>query len=265
MKLRKSDVSLLLAALGILVAVGAYFLVYKKCNERTDALNAENYQLQQEVDHLQDLADHKQEYLDETAFMQTEIDNIIAKFGPEFRPEDEILYALALEEDYDVKIRSMQFTPAMPIEVAVPAAAPVADDAAAVEDPAAAADGAVDVSTETPAQDAAPQKLLYSSPISVSMVTTYNSIKDIITKIVTDQDRKSIESLTLAFDSETGDLTGDMSFSMYSMTGTGKEYVVPEVPGVRYGTNNIFNSADKKTAIQAEKAAEAEAQENSAE
>lgn len=264
MKLRKSDVSLLIAALGILVAVGAYFLVYKKCNERTDALNAENYQLQQEVDHLQDLADHKQEYLDETAFMQTEIDNIIAKFGPEFKPEDEILYALALEDSYDVTIKSMQFTPAMPIEVAVPVAEVAqTDDGTAVED--VAADGAVDVSTETPAQETAPQKLLYSSPISISMVATYNSIKDIITKIVTDQDRKSIESLTLTFDSETGDLAGSMSFNMYSMTGTGKEYVIPEVTGVRYGSNNIFNSADKKTAIQAEKAAEAQAQENSAE
>lgn len=258
MKLRKTDVSLILAALGVLVGVASYFLIYKKCNERTDALNAENAQLQQEVDYLQDLADNKQQYLDDTAFMQAEIDNIIAQFAPEYKPEDEILYALGLEENYDVTIAAMQFGGSLPIEVAAPVAQTVQS-----EDEAVAEDGAVEVSTETPAQEAAPQKLLYRSPVTISLLTSYNSIKDVITQITTDQDRKSIESLTLAFDSETGDLTGSMAFSMYSMTGTDKEYVIPDVSGIRYGTNNIFNSADKKTAIQAEKAAQA--QENSAE
>lgn len=267
MKLRKSDISLLVAALGILVAVGTYFLVYTKCNERTDALNAENADLQKEVDELQEMADHKQEYLDETARMQTEIDEIIAKFGPEFRPEDQILYALDLKENYDLTVKGIQFTPAMPIEVSAPVTETAQAEDAAAEEAATTEDGAVDVSTETPVEEAAPQKLLYRCPVSISVLTSYNSFKDVIAKITTDQERKSIEGITLAFDDETGDLAGTVDFSMYAMTGTDKEYVIPDVSGVRYGSNNIFKSADKKSVIQAEKAAEkaAKDQENSAE
>jgi hypothetical protein len=91
------------------------------------------------------------------------------------------------------------------------------------------------------------------------MVSSYNSVKDVIQKINTDQDRKSIETLTLAFDSETGDLTTSIGFSLYSLTGTEAVYETPSVDGVVFGTNNIFNSADKKASIQAEKQAQEEA------
>lgn len=261
MKLKKSDVSLLLAVIGIVIVAGSYFLVYKKCGEMTDQLNAANAQLQTEVDYLQDLADHKQQYLDDTAAMQEEIDNILAQFPAAYKPEDEILYAKDLEENFDVTIGTVTFGGSQAIEVATQAPAPVAEQPAEGE----AVEG--EAAAPAPAESVQPQKLLYASPVSVSIATSYNSIKDVITKITTDPDRKSIESLTLAFDSESGDLTGGMSFSMYSMTGTDKTYTTPEISGVNFGTNNIFNSADKKSAIQSEKAAQAaaEAEENAAE
>ena len=257
MKLKKSDISLLIAAVGVIIAVATYFLVYTKCNEKTDQLNAANAQLQTEVDYLQNLADNKQQYIDDTAAMQADIDEIIAKFPASYKPEDEILYTKDLEDNYDVTIANVSFGGYNPIEVAA-----VTAETVSVEGEAAPAEGEA-----APAEAVAPQKTLYSSPVSVSIVTSYNSIKDIITKITTDQDRKSIESLSLAFDSESGDLTGAMQFTMYSMTGTDKQYTSPDVSGVNFGTGNIFNSADKKSAIQAEKAAEkaAEEAENSAE
>lgn len=264
MKLKKSDISLLIAAVGVIIAVATYFLVYTKCNEKTDQLNAANAQLQTEVDYLQNLADNKQQYIDDTAAMQADIDEIIAKFPASYKPEDEILYTKDLEDNYDVTIANVSFGGYNPIEVAAVTAETVSveGEAAPAEGEAAPAEGEA-----APAEAVAPQKTLYSSPVSVSIVTSYNSIKDIITKITTDQDRKSIESLSLAFDSESGDLTGAMQFTMYSMTGTDKQYTSPDVSGVNFGTGNIFNSADKKSAIQAEKAAEkaAEEAENSAE
>jgi hypothetical protein len=94
------------------------------------------------------------------------------------------------------------------------------------------------------------------------MTTSYQSIKDVIEKINTDQDRKSIETLSLAFDSETGDLSANVSMSLYSLTGTEATYTTPTVDGVVFGTSNIFNSADKKAAIEAEKKATEEAEDS---
>ena len=61
MKLKKSDVNILIMLLGILIPVAIYFFVYTSFTEKTAAMNADNETLQTEVDYLQDLADHKQQ------------------------------------------------------------------------------------------------------------------------------------------------------------------------------------------------------------
>lgn len=254
MKLKKSDINLLIILLGVVIAVLAYFLVYTKFNEKTDILNAENATLQTEVDYLQDLADHKQQYIDETESMQAEIDEIKAQFPAKYQPEDDIMYIKGLEKDYDsfVSVLGMGNSAVIEVEQPVqelPTATETTDDV-----------DSVDEETEAAAAPAAttavqPDILLYSTPLTLTMTSSYNSVKDIIEKINTDRDRKSIEQLALSFDTETGDLTVSMAFNAYSLTGTEKTYDEPVIEGVRFGTNNIFNSADKKKAVEAEKEA----------
>lgn len=259
MKLKKSDVSLLIMVFGVLIAVASYFFVYTKFNEKTDVLNGENATLQTEVDYLQDLANNKQQYIDDTETMQAEIDEIKAQFPAEYRAEDDILYIRSLEKDYDASISSLNIGTSSAIEVSAqqaqaPAPAPAEGDDLEGGDAQAAA---------APAEQQQPtsQILLYSTPLTVEMTSSYLSVKDVIAKLNTDQNRKSIEQLSASFDSETGDLSVSLGFSAYSLTGTEKVYTEPVVDGIRFGTNNIFNSADKKKAIQAEEAAKQEAAE----
>lgn len=249
MKMKKSDVNILLMVIGIALAAVCYFLVYQNLVEKTDALEASNAALEQEVNYLQDLADNKQQYLDDTAAMQTRIDEIKAQFPAQYLPEDEILYVVGVEEAYDTEVSSIGMAASTMLEVAAPVSdVPVTEgEAAPAEGEAAPAEGEA---------AAAPQIMLYQTPVNVVMTSSYNSIKDIIKKINEDPDRKSIETISMAFDTETGDLLANLSFNMYTLTGTDAEYTTPKVDGVVFGTNNIFNSADKKAAIKAEKAAE---------
>ena len=92
------------------------------------------------------------------------------------------------------------------------------------------------------------------------MQSSYRSLKDIVTYINTDTDRKSIDSLSVVFDTETGLLASTMAFNAYSLTGTEKEYAAPQVSGVFYGTSDIFNTGEKSAAIAAEKNAAQEAE-----
>lgn len=252
MKLKKSDVNLILMAVGIALAAVSYFFVYQKLNEKTDELNASNAKLQKEVDYLQDLADHKQQYLDDTDAMLAEIDNIKSQFPAQYLAEDDIIYVIGVEKDYDSFVENIGMGQTTAIEVAAPAQEQAAPEETTEED------GTVVEETQAEPAQPAPSAdiLLYRTPVTMAMTTSYNSIKDVIKKINTDKDRKSIETLSLAFDSETGDLTGSLGFSMYSLTGTEAVYETPTISGVVYGTGNIFNSADKKASIQAEKAAE---------
>ena len=264
MKLKKSDINILLIALGIAIAAIAYFFVFTKLNEKTDAMKANNASLQQEVDRLQELANNKQKFLDDTATMQDEIENIKAQFAAAYNPEDEVLYVRELEKNFDASAKAVNMPGTSPMEVAQAAAdqtaAPVAEESVDATD--ATGDAAP---VDATAQTAAPEILLYQTPVTINFVASYNSIKDIVKRLNTDEMRKSIETLSLAFDSETGDLTGTMLFNMYSLTGTDAVYTTPDVPGIIYGTNNIFNSADKKASIEAEAAAQAQEEDNAAE
>lgn len=252
MKLKKSDVNILIMLLGILIPVGVYFFIYNSYTEKTAAMNASNEVLQSEVDYLQDLADHKQQYIDDTQAMQIQIEEIKTHFPAAYRPEDDILYIINVENNYDAEIPTISMGNSSMIEVAAPTTETVEEGSpeVAVEGDDAAND-TVDVAT--------PQISLYQTPISVSMQSSYRSLKDIITYINTDPDRKSINSISVVFDTETGKLSSSMAFTAYSLTGTDKEYATPNVTGVFYGTNDIFNTGEKSAAVAAEKRAEEEA------
>ena len=254
MKLKKSDVNILIMLLGILIPVGVYFFVYNSYTEKTAAMNASNEVLQSEVDYLQDLADHKQQYIDDTQAMQIQIEEIKTHFPSEYKPEDDILYIINVENNYDAEIPTISMGNSSMIEVAAPTTETV--DAGSPE---VAAEGEEGVANDT-VEVAAPQISLYQTPISVSMQSSYRSLKDIVTYINTDPDRKSIDSLSVVFDTETGKLASSMAFTAYSLTGTDKEYTSPNVTGVFYGTNDIFNTGEKSAAIAAEKRAEEEAE-----
>ena len=253
MKLKKSDVNILIMLVGILIPVAIYFFVYTSFTEKTAAMNADNETLQTEVDYLQDLADHKQQYIDDTAAMQIQIDEIKSRFPAEYKPEDDIMYIIGVENDYGAEIPTIAMGTSSMIEVA-------AADEETAEAPAEGAEATTDDAAGDTVDTTTPAISLYQTPISVSMQSSYRSLKDIVTYINTDTDRKSIDSLSVVFDTETGLLASTMAFNAYSLTGTEKEYAAPQVSGVFYGTSDIFNTGEKSAAIAAEKNAAQEAE-----
>lgn len=256
MKMKKSDINILIMLFGILIPVAVYFFVYNSYTEKTASLNGANEQLQVEVDYLQDLADHKQQYIDDTEAMQIQIAEIKSHFPAQYRPEDDILYIIGVENEQGATIPSISMGTSTMIEVAAPESEVVAAEGEAQPE----GEGEEVVEGDT-TEVAAPAMCLYTTPINVRMTSSYRSLKDIINKLNTDNDRKSIDSLSVVFDAESGELSSALGFSAYSLTGTENEYVSPNVPGIFYGTSDIFNTGEKSAAILAEKEATEAAEE----
>ena len=53
MKVKKSEIQLLIAVLGILLAVVTYFLVYAKFNDLADSMESQNMSLRSQVSTLE--------------------------------------------------------------------------------------------------------------------------------------------------------------------------------------------------------------------
>lgn len=233
MKVKKSDINLLIMLIGVLLAVASYFLVYKGFTEKTATLSSENATLEKEVADLQELADNKEFYISETARMDEEIQEIMARYPSEIRTEDQIMYTVGLENQYSIWVNSLSVKGTQLVQVAAPVTE-TTDDAVVEEgttDDAVVASGGLKDTV-----------FLYTSPFSISYKTTYRSAKDIVSGIVNADERMNITNITLAYDAETGCLSGTMDATMFTMSGTGDQYEELNVPGVSLGTADFFKS-----------------------
>lgn len=235
MKIKKSDINLLIMLLGVLIAVAAYFLVFTAYNEKTAALESDNAVLQEEVDGLKELADNKQMYIDETARMNTEITDTMARFPAGVLPEDILMYAYTLENTQSVYFESIAMDNASLVTVAV--------DNAATGD---AVEGAevTEETGDTVVASAGMQDtvFLYSTPVTYGFRSTYRSVKEIMEGIVMGQDRMNLQDITLSFDSETGCIKGSLATNIYTMDGTGKYYELLDISGIQLGVDDLFKS-----------------------
>lgn len=235
MKIKKTDINLLIMLLGVLIAVAAYFLVFTAYNDKTAALESDNAVLQEEVDGLQELADNKQMYIDETARMNTEITDTMARFPAGVLPEDILMYAYTLENTQSVYFESIAMDNASLVTVAV-------DNAAtgdAVESTEVTEETGDTVVASAGMQDTV---FLYSTPVTYGFRSTYRSVKEIMEGIVMGQDRMNLQDITLSFDSETGCIKGSLATNIYTMDGTGKYYELLDIPGIQLGVDDLFKS-----------------------
>lgn len=238
MKLKKTDINLLIMVAGVLLAVAAYFFVFTSFNEKKAALEGENATLQTEVDELQKLADNKQMYIEETARMNDEITETIARFPAGIMPEDILMYAYSLENTESVYFTSIAMDQTQMVNVVA--------DTSASEGDAVVDDTAVTEETEGDAVVASggmkDTVFLYATPVTYGFKSTYSSIKDIMAGIVQGQDRMNLESITLSYDGEYGCIEGTIATNAYTMDGTGKYYELLNIPGIQIGVDDLFKS-----------------------
>lgn len=234
MKIGKKELSYLFIVLGLIMVVGS--IVYgNNLASKTETLTGENKSLQEEVNYLQDLSDHKQEYLDESDRMNAEMDEIKAQFPAKVLPENTIMYANGLESRFEVLLDSIGMQDAQIVGIEGASAPQPAPAAEGGEENAAAANNAI--------ASAATSISLYRSTSVFNYESSYRGLKDMVRYVNEDQDRKSVESLDVTYDSTTGNLTGVITMSMYALDGTGKPYEAPVVTGVTDGRDQIISSA----------------------
>lgn len=251
MNIKKNDLILIGGALVVGVAVVAYILCNSNLAQKTEAFRNTNKALQTEVDYLQDLMNHKDEYIADTESMTGEIQQIISEFPADVKPENQIMYVNDIELRNDMVVTSLEMPDKELValsggEAVQPAADATAEtgDAEITEEPADAA--AVETVQETQQTSGEVSSiLLYRNETTFQFNTTYKSAKNVLKSVCEDiSNKKSIEALTLAIDETTRNLTGNMSVAMYSLGGIDKKYEPPVVNGVRQGTDNIFKSID---------------------
>ena len=81
---------------------------------------------------------------------------------------------------------------------------------------------------------------LLQETLTTSYECDYEQLKKLVDFVNTYPERMNIENITMSYDSTTGGLKGNLVLNLYAVTGTGKEYVAPDISGLSMGVGNIF-------------------------
>lgn len=252
MKISNRDKLLLIGFIGILLAVCSVYFIYMPTMEKADAMEAENVQLEQKINDLSVKMEQKDSYIADTQSMKQETEAIYQRFPVDVREEDALLLAINQELISPMVINNVSIGTYEPVAIPdIPqedvdhtyeideveeyeAQEGVTDDAAAIQD--------VEADNTSASDSTSP---LVDRNITINYLCTYAGLKRGIKNISVQENRMSIDNLTVVYDETTGLLAGTTSVDMYCVPGIpDKEYVQPDFSSVLLGTDNIFGSIE---------------------
>lgn len=249
MKVKKSEIQLLIAVIGVLIAVCTYFLVYSSFNEKSDALEAQNVTLSSQVATLEALDQRKADYIEATGKMQSYITNFENRFPADILPEDSIMMVKTLEDYTRTEVANIAFGSEAEVVYT-----PAADAATTTADATAATDTtATDAAATTTTASTSPVSTdgtvyadthMYEVPLSISISCTYDDFKGLVRYIYNQQERESIQGVSISYNETDGMLTGNMTMNTYYLLGTDKVYSSPYIPDMQMGVDTIFGNVE---------------------
>lgn len=185
MKVKKSEIQLLIAVIGVLIAVCTYFLVYSSFNEKSDALEAENATLSSQVATLEILDQRKADYIEATGKMQSYITNFENRFPADILPEDSIMMVKTLEDYTRTEVANIAFGSEAEVVYT-----PAADAATTTADATDAAATTTTASTSPVSTDGTvyADTHMYEVPLSISISCTYDDFKGLVRYIYNQQE-----------------------------------------------------------------------------
>ena len=231
-ELSASEISLILYALAIVIVVLAYFAIFNPKMNEAKSIEAQNASLQETVTGLEGMVAREAEVVAETAAYRQEVKDIIAKYPIDVPTEKIIKIIQDMQDINGVDVSSFSVVPGnlvgsvSNVSSGEVNSAPVTDENG-VEQPAAAAATGVG----------------YYTLANVTYEAAYDSYKDMIWYMSNLDDRTTIPVITSTSDPDSGLVSGSVTFRMYYLSGTGKEYKDPELEPQDTGVYNIFGNA----------------------
>ena len=235
MKLSKRDLKFILMLLGLVIVVASYYLVYTPAVERTEAIEAQNAELQTQVSRLEELNANKAEYEKSIIDMNEEIAALTAEFPAATKEEDGVYFAHLMEQNVVGDVSISAVTLGNPEVVLVTEVVNGATEGTTEESvDAATVEGGVAATVS--------EYTMYRTRNAFVYSTGYNGLKNLVNTINHQMDKITIQTLSVSYDTGTGLLSGTVDTNFFTMEGTEREYSKPNLPFVNEGTSNIFKT-----------------------
>lgn len=200
---------ILLYAGGLLMVLLVYMFVFQNLQLKNQDLQIKVSKLQTEHAQLLDMKNNQKAHASDTKEMQAQIDKLLKKFPADNKEEDAIMFAKELEDKNEIHVSDISFAGKNLVR-----------------------------------QGENSDYVMYATPVEYTYESGYSDLKKTVSAILKAGDKKNVENITVAYDSETGNLQGTMTINEFSLEGDGQEYVPTTIKDVENGNQNPFATAE---------------------
>ncbi len=225
----KSNTSLLISLLGLVILAGAYFLGYTEYTNKRILMESETAILQEKYNHLLAEQSKKEFYQTEAVNLNLKRKELISEFAYEITSEKIISYVLELENSIGFHCSS--------INIQTNSVSDNTEQTSQSEP---------DENQTDTLQSDKPNLLLYT--LDLSITCTYDKYKELINYIDNYKERTTISNIAVAYDAQTKLLNGSLTINLYALTGVDRDinketYLIDDnIKGVA----NIFSTGVSK-------------------
>lgn len=257
---------LLLALIGILFLVVAWFVVASPMLEKTDVLKEENATLAKTVALYEEVAQNTEEYQERIAECEEIKKGIIVKYPVYITREDEVMLWANMENTLSNRLALTSLNLSDWQEVLPATQQTTQETPQETQDETLLEETANTESSESTSDAETMQQMtssihLYKTPMNYGFESTYNGLKDMLNYLMMEGNRKSIENISVSFDATTGNLIGNMDVSLYFLMGVDKQYQALQIPFVQKGVPDVFHTVGNEP-VQPEENEETQAEES---
>jgi Tfp pilus assembly protein PilO len=223
-----------ITAVGLCALLLIYVFVYQDYINKTEEIEASNSELKATINELQEYSDNMSVYQNEIEEMKVAIGDILEEYPAGAREEDAIMMAVKMQTKNQIGFDAINMEETETVYTIPYSEVSIANIEGLEGD-----------------------LTFLRKRATYSNTTTYSDLKSVIGQVYDSSNRIGINSIVYAKNEEEGTLSGNIDLYYYSVTGTDKEYSVPNIAAYIMGTDDIFNSA-KSLALQEEESEEGE-------
>ncbi|MBU5334235.1 hypothetical protein KQI61_18810 [Anaerocolumna aminovalerica] len=232
-KLSEREKNLLFILLIFIILFCSYQFGYVKLTGKIDTLSSENLELSVKLNDLKQKDVTKEKYIEETDKMLADTQDMFNHLATSMTQDKNTIFVTKLEKEADMIVSAISF-----------------GDITHIYDSNRVMDNTTDQTanetsngSDTTDMTAEGKGLKgYQSSITINYQTNYGGLKKAIDFINNYHEKMRIQSITAAFDSTTGNLTGTITIDLFMVSGEGREAELFDIYGIDLGTDNIFGT-----------------------
>ncbi len=234
----------IIIALGVLILVVCFFLIFQKNQDKADTLDKQTQELQQKVNHLSALQTEVNNMQADAETHRSEITEYTQEYPCTVTQQKCIYNIYKMMVDSDVRVTAIR--PSDPQKffengefVSLNGNSGTAQKTNDVVSPSAV--------EEDPEQQVGVSEMVGKySTYEIDITGSLKQIMKTVDWIKDNDEHMNLTSLSFMYDETTGKLTGTATVNYFELNGNGTAYEDPNVKGITIGTNSIFGVLKEK-------------------